>query len=114
MEVVLRSLHRCVSGGLLNAVAVEKAGSTCTYEQLLYGAQAMRCSLDGSSRFPPSKQHGRRIACLMDPGAPYVLSMWSTWLSGGIFTPLAPTHPPPALEHVISDSGASMVRLDMC
>lgn len=113
MDVILRSLHRSLSGALLNSVAVEKSGVACTYEQLLYGAQAMRCSLDGFSRFPPTRLNGRRIACLTDPGTSYVLSMWSTWLSGGIFVPLAPSHPPPALEHLISDSSTSMVRAAM-
>lgn len=110
MDVILRALHRSASGALSNAIAVEKGGVACTYEGLLRGAQSLRCSLDASCRLTPVKQPGRRIACLSDPGTPFVLSMWSTWLSGGIFVPLASSHPTPALEHVISDSGTSTVR----
>eukprot|EP00892_Ulva_mutabilis_P007811 jgi/Ulvmu1/5401/UM022_0196.1 len=112
MDVILRSLQRSVSGALVNAPAVKKADVTCSYEQLLHGAHAMRTSLGNTSRYPPAKQYGRRIACLTDPGSPYVLSVWSSWLQGGIFVPLAPSHPAPALEHVLSDSGASMLIVE--
>jgi acyl-coenzyme A synthetase/AMP-(fatty) acid ligase len=46
----------------------------------------------------------------VDPGPAFVLSMWCTWMSNGIFLPLAASHPPPALEYAIHDSGASVVR----
>lgn len=112
MDVIVRALRRCRSGELVDAVAVARRGGLdSTYEQLLHGANAMRAGIHKTVRSTIHRQYGPRIACLVDPGPSFVLSMWCTWMAEGIFVPLAPSHPPPVLEHAVQDSGASVVRL---
>ena len=113
MDIIVRALRRCRSGELVDAVAVARRGGgmDSTYEQLLYGADSVRAGIQKTVRSTIDRQYGPRIACLVDPGPSFVLSMWCAWMSRGIFVPLAPTHPPPVLEHAIQDSGASLVRI---
>jgi acyl-CoA synthetase (AMP-forming)/AMP-acid ligase II len=111
MDIILRSLRRCRSLELVDAIALDRRdGLKCTYEQLLHGADAMRAGISKAVRPTIDSQYGPRIACLMDPGPSFVVSMWCTWMSKGIFLPLSPSHPPAVLEHAVHDSGASVVR----
>jgi malonyl-CoA/methylmalonyl-CoA synthetase len=50
-----------------------------------------------------------RVAFLVPPSFAYVVISRGIWLAGGIAVPLAVLHPPAELEHVIRDSGASVV-----
>lgn len=50
-----------------------------------------------------------RVGFLMEPGFEYVVTQWAVWRAGGIAVPLCPDHPQPELEHVIGDSGCSML-----
>ena len=51
----------------------------------------------------------RRIAFLVPPSFAYVAIQRAIWRAGGIAVPLAVSHPPAELEHVIRDAGASLV-----
>lgn len=51
----------------------------------------------------------RRIAFLVPPSFAYVAVQRAVWRAGGIAVPLAVSHPPAELEHVIRDAGASLV-----
>ena len=50
-----------------------------------------------------------RVAFLVPPSFAYVVVSRGIWLAGGIAVPLAVSHPPAELEHVVRDSGASIV-----
>jgi malonyl-CoA/methylmalonyl-CoA synthetase len=50
-----------------------------------------------------------RVAFLVPPSFAYVVISRGIWLAGGVAVPLAVSHPPAELEHVIRDSGASIV-----
>jgi malonyl-CoA/methylmalonyl-CoA synthetase len=50
-----------------------------------------------------------RVAFLVPPSFAYVVISRGIWLAGGVAVPLAVSHPPAELEHVIRDSGASVV-----
>ncbi len=52
---------------------------------------------------------GERIAFLVPPSFAYVVISRGIWLAGGVAVPLAVSHPPAELEHVIRDAGASIV-----
>lgn len=51
----------------------------------------------------------RRVAFLVPPSFAYVAIQRAIWRAGGVAVPLAVSHPPAELEHVIRDSGASLV-----
>jgi len=51
----------------------------------------------------------QRVAFLVPPSFAYVVILRGIWLAGGVAVPLAVSHPPAELEHVIRDSGASIV-----
>jgi malonyl-CoA/methylmalonyl-CoA synthetase len=53
-----------------------------------------------------------RVAFLVRPGFEYVAVQRGIWRAGGIAVPLAASHPPPELEYVIRDSGATIVTAD--
>jgi malonyl-CoA/methylmalonyl-CoA synthetase len=50
-----------------------------------------------------------RVAFLVPPSFAYVVIARGIWLAGGVAVPLAVSHPPAEHEHVIRDSGASIV-----
>src|SRR5205807_988744 len=49
------------------------------------------------------------VAFLAPPGFHYVAIQWGIWRAGGIAIPLAVSHPPAELEHVIRDADAETV-----
>jgi malonyl-CoA/methylmalonyl-CoA synthetase len=51
----------------------------------------------------------QRVAFLVPPSFAYVVVSRGVWLAGGVAVPLAVSHPPAELEHVVRDSGASIV-----
>ncbi|MCC5608567.1 acyl-CoA synthetase [Nostoc sp. CHAB 5834] len=51
----------------------------------------------------------QRVAYLIPPGFEYVATQWGIWRAGGIAVPLCISHPRPELEHVITNSGASII-----
>jgi malonyl-CoA/methylmalonyl-CoA synthetase len=50
-----------------------------------------------------------RIALLAPPGFEFIATLIGIWRAGGVAVPLAVSHPPAEMEHVIRDSGASAV-----
>jgi len=50
-----------------------------------------------------------RVAFLVPPSFAHVVISRGIWIAGGVCVPLAVSHPPAELEHVIRDSGASVV-----
>jgi malonyl-CoA/methylmalonyl-CoA synthetase len=53
--------------------------------------------------------HEARVAFLVPPSFAYAVISRGIWLAGGVAVPLAVSHPSPELEHVIRDSGASVL-----
>src|SRR5262245_51078877 len=50
-----------------------------------------------------------RVAFLVPASFAYVAVQRGIWLAGGVAVPLAVSHPPAELEHVVRDSGAAVV-----
>ena len=50
-----------------------------------------------------------RVAFLVPPSFAHVVISRGIWMAGGVCVPLAVSHPPAELEHVVRDSGASVV-----
>jgi malonyl-CoA/methylmalonyl-CoA synthetase len=50
-----------------------------------------------------------RVAFLVPPSFAHVAISRGIWMAGGVCVPLAVSHPPAELEHVIRDAGASIV-----
>ncbi|HCK34626.1 MAG TPA: long-chain fatty acid--CoA ligase, partial [Gemmatimonadetes bacterium] len=44
-----------------------------------------------------------RICILVPPGWDYVVTLWGIWRAGGVAVPMAISHPPAELAHVIED-----------
>lgn len=55
---------------------------------------------------------GARVAFLVDPGGRNAAVLWGIWRAGGLAVPLAVSHPPAELRHVLEDSGASRVVVE--
>jgi malonyl-CoA/methylmalonyl-CoA synthetase len=108
MDIISRSLRRCLRGEHRQALNV--LSQAYSYEQLLVGSDALRRSWGEDLARDPKQKHGPRIACLADSGPGFAITQWSTWMNGGIFVPLATSHPPASLQHSIADAEVSMVR----
>ncbi|HAC62490.1 MAG TPA: long-chain fatty acid--CoA ligase [Cyanothece sp. UBA12306] len=85
--------------------AIRAAEGEFTYGDLLrISAQIAACLLgDGGDL------QEQRVAFLVPSGFHYVAIQWGIWRAGGIAVPLCTSHPKPELNHVISDSGASII-----
>jgi malonyl-CoA/methylmalonyl-CoA synthetase len=53
-----------------------------------------------------------RVAFLVTPSFAYAATQRGIWRAGGVAVPLAVSHPPAELEHVIRDAGAGIVVAD--
>ncbi len=51
----------------------------------------------------------RRVAFMVEPGFDYVRVQWGIWLAGGVGVPLCTTHPLPAIQYVLDDTGADVL-----
>lgn len=85
--------------------AIRDASGTISYADLAGG------SLRAGTRLRDGRPDlaGARVAFLIPPGRDFVFAEWGTWLAGGIAVPLCLTHPRTEMEHVISDSDASIL-----
>ena len=70
----------------------------------LRGGGDLARGIDGAAHL-----NEQRVAFLAPPSFAYVVVSRAIWLAGGVAVPLATSHPPAELEHVIRDSEASIV-----
>ncbi|MCI0434071.1 MAG: acyl-CoA synthetase [Gemmatimonadetes bacterium] len=73
-------------------------------ELLALSARVERALLDGDADL-----HEQRVAFLVPPGGEWAAIQWGIWRAGGIAVPLAISHPPAELGHVIEDADASTI-----
>ena len=76
-----------------------------SYFDLAEAAKRVAVSLAGAG----GSLDEARVAYLVPPSFAAVVVPRGIWLAGGVAVPLAVSHPPPELEHVVRDSGASIV-----
>jgi malonyl-CoA/methylmalonyl-CoA synthetase len=90
--------------------AIIAAEGAFTYQQLLDATEAAARRLLAARAERPLPDLGEgRVAFLVPPGFDHVVTQWAIWRAGGVAVPLALMHPPPELDYVIGDSGASIV-----
>jgi len=86
-------------------VAIVSDGRGYTYGELDHASRrAAAALLDGRDDLRQA-----RVAFHVQPGFDHVVVQRSVWRAGGVAVPLAASHPPPELEYVIRDAGASIV-----
>ena len=73
-----------------------------------------RASAAAATRMLGDRQdlEGARVAYLVPPGWAYVSTLWGIWRAGGVAVPLAVSHPPAELDHVIGDTEPELVIAD--
>ncbi len=87
--------------------AVVADGSTLDYPELTRRARRVTRALLSLQR--TRDLDGSRVAFMVSPGADWVPTLLGIWRAGGTAVPLALSHPPPELDHVICDAQAAMV-----
>lgn len=85
--------------------AIIHQGKSYSYDELISASGVFAQLLLG----PTSDLKEERVAFMVEPGFDYLRVQWAIWRSGGITVPLCLTHPLPALEYVIEDTGASQI-----
>lgn len=89
----------------LDKIAIVDTEGIFTYQDLLDASgQVATCLLDKTEDLEQ-----QRVAFMVPSGFHYVAIQWGIWRAGGIAVPLCTAHPKPELNHVISDSGASII-----
>jgi len=86
-------------------LAIVAADGVFSYYDLAQAAGRIAAQLAG----PAGQLREARVAYLVPPSFANVVVSRGIWLAGGVAVPLAASHPPPELEHVVRDSGASIV-----
>jgi len=81
---------------------VDRAGS-CTYAELLAGAERLGASLLAEARDLAEA----RVLLLTPPTHAFVVGQWATWLAGGVSVPLSPAQPPAEWRYVAGDARAT-------
>jgi malonyl-CoA/methylmalonyl-CoA synthetase len=99
--VALRTEWRIASDRL----AIVAADGVFSYYDLAAAAARVAAELTRGS----GALDGARVAFLVPPSFAYVVISRGIWLAGGVAVPLAVSHPPAELEHVIRDCAASIV-----
>ncbi|MFG3242565.1 amino acid adenylation domain-containing protein [Streptomyces sp. NPDC048157] len=87
-----------------DAVALVCDGTELSYRQLLARAGAMAAHLRSVGVTGESL-----VGVHLPRSADLVVAVLATWLAGGAYVPLDPEYPRARLEHVIADSGLSVV-----
>lgn len=102
LELIARaSLHG-------DRIALDVDEDSFTYRKLLDASAGVAAALlDGRAHL-----EGDRVSFLVPPGFRHVAVQWGIWRAGGVAVPLAVSHPPAELQHVIDDSGANIVVSD--
>jgi malonyl-CoA/methylmalonyl-CoA synthetase len=86
-------------------IAIIAADGTFTYDQLDDASRRVAGALLGDN----FDLNQTRVAFLVPPSFAYAAVQRGIWRAGGVAVPLAVSHPPAELDHVIRDSGASVV-----
>jgi malonyl-CoA/methylmalonyl-CoA synthetase len=86
-------------------LAIIAADGVFSYYDLAQAARRVAAALAG----PAGDLAERRVAFLVPPSFGHVVISRAIALAGGVAVPLAVSHPPAELEHVIRDSAASVV-----
>lgn len=87
------------------AIVIRDRGGSHSAGDLLAASAAASATLLGGT----ADLNEARIAYLIPPGFEHVATQWGIWRAGGIAVPLAVTHPPPELAHVLDDAQVSTV-----
>jgi malonyl-CoA/methylmalonyl-CoA synthetase len=88
--------------------AIIASDGTFTYQDLDEASQRVAGALLGDNE----DLNQTRVAFLVAPSFAYAAVLRGIWRAGGVAVPLATSHPPPELEYVIRDAGASVVVAD--
>src|SRR5262245_21007871 len=88
--------------------AIIAADGTFTYQDLEDASRRVSGALLGDN----ADLNQTRVAFLVSPSFAYAAVQRGIWRAGGVAVPLAVSHPPPELEYVIRDAGASVVIVD--
>ena len=91
-----------------DAVAIDAADGTWSYGDLLATSARVAAHLLGDS----ADLHEARVAYMIEPGGRHVAVQFGIWRAGGLAVPLALSHPPAELEHVLRDADVSAVIVD--
>jgi malonyl-CoA/methylmalonyl-CoA synthetase len=76
---------------------------TFTYDDLLQASARVASALLAGRE----DLREQRVAFLLTPGFSWVATQWGIWRAGGIAVPLPLNAPPPELQYLIHDTGAS-------
>ncbi len=99
LPIVARALSH------LDHTAVVVAEGTFAYRDLIEASERVAaCLLNGRADLVEA-----RVAFLVPAGWHYVATLWGIWRAGGVAVPLATSHPPAELEHVIRDAEPEIV-----
>ena len=90
--------------------AILADGSTVDYPELIRRSRRVAAAL--RSLHGARDLNEARVGFLVQPGSDWVALVLGIWRAGGVAVPLAVSHPPPEMDHVIRDAQAACVVAD--
>lgn len=96
--MTLRLVNRAKDYSGRTAIVVEE--NAYTYADLLRVSGIIATKLLTGRK----NLNANRICILVPPGWDYVVSLWGIWRAGGVAVPMAISHPPAELAHIIEDA----------
>jgi acyl-CoA synthetase (AMP-forming)/AMP-acid ligase II len=105
LRIPLRTVYRSVIENGEKTALIDEHGRY-SYSQLLAASIELRDKLQ-SVTDAQQQSSKKRIAFLCHPGASFIVTQWSCWLSRAICIPLCKDHPQSLLEYYIDDAQCS-------
>ena len=93
---------------IMSRAAIVAVDGTYTYEELDDASRRVAGALLADNE----DLSQTRVAFLVTPSFAYAATQRGIWRAGGVAVPLAVSHPPAELEHVIRDAAAGIVVAD--
>lgn len=90
-------------------VAIIDHSGSHSYGSLYSISRSLAGHISRALACPSGDLQGKRVSFLCANDASYTVSQWAAWMCGGTAVPLYRKHPPAELEHIITDSGSSLL-----
>lgn len=113
---MIQLIHRAATWPDRMAVSEAEPGGAVSYGDLVVRSRAVAEGLlQAVAGGRVADLDGRRVCALLPPSVDYVVAQWATWRAGGVWVPLAVSHPPRELAFVLADAepDAVLVAPDM-
>ena len=104
-ELKVQQLHTLIERPDAQAIALQLGNESLSFGELAQEAQSWTFYLQQQCQLRP----GQRVALFDQKSIAQVVLIFAVWRSGGVVVPVNPTLKAAQVQHILSDSGASLL-----